>query len=93
MLNELITKYNEALIDTDRERALNVVRAALDDGISPEAIVFEVVLPAMDRMIMSVSEGFEANVAQHFITAQISNAVTNEMLSHMAWRTRKWVWE
>ncbi|MBK7366845.1 MAG: cobalamin-dependent protein [Candidatus Eisenbacteria bacterium] len=80
MLNELITKYNEALIDTDRERALNVVRAALDDGISPEAIVFEVVLPAMDRMIMSVSEGFEANVAQHFITAQISNAVTNEML-------------
>ncbi|MFN8587352.1 MAG: cobalamin-dependent protein [Candidatus Eisenbacteria bacterium] len=80
MLDELVTRYNEALIDTDRERALRVVHEALTQGVSPEAIVFEVVLPAMDRMIFSVTESCDANLAQHFITAQISNAVTNAML-------------
>lgn len=84
MLTELITQYNEALIDTDRDRALQVVHDAVARGVSPEAIVFEVVLPAMDRMITCMTVSGDASIAQHFITAQISNTITNEMLARFA---------
>ena len=80
MVEETIKKYNEAIFDTDRDRALHVVHGALDRGMTPEDMVFKVVLPAMDLMIKSMSEDFDANLAQHFMTAQIADTVVAEML-------------
>lgn len=80
MLESLIAEYNQAIFDTDRDRALAVVREALEQGVSPEAVVFEVVLPAMDQMVKSVSEHLDANLAQHFLTAQIAEVVTSELI-------------
>jgi hypothetical protein len=37
---EDIKAYNEAIFDTDRDRALKVVQDALDSGTSPEDVVF-----------------------------------------------------
>jgi methanogenic corrinoid protein MtbC1 len=34
----------------------------------------------MDRMIHSISEKFDANLAQHFLTARIADVVTSEMI-------------
>jgi methanogenic corrinoid protein MtbC1 len=79
-MEQIITEYNEAVFDTDREQALRVVRKAEASGISPEDIVLRVVLPAMDLMVKSISENYDANLAQHFMTAQIANAVTTEMI-------------
>ncbi len=79
-LQDLIRRYNEALFDTDCDRALQIVRDAVGDGVTPEEVVFQVVLPAMDLMVKSVSESFEANLAQHFLTARIADAVTAEMI-------------
>lgn len=81
MLAQVVAAYNEAVFDTDRDRALQVVHGALASGISPEDIVFKVVLPAMDLMIKAISESYEANLAQHFMTAQIADAVTAEMVA------------
>jgi methanogenic corrinoid protein MtbC1 len=81
MIEQIITAYNEAIVDTDEQRALAVVHDALDHGMSPEDIVFEVVLPAMDLMIKSMSESPDANLAQHFLTAQIADSVTTEMIA------------
>lgn len=75
-----IKRYNEAIFDTDRDQALKVVRDAVEQGVTPEAVVFEIVLPAMDLMVKAVSENFEANLAQHFLTARIADAVTTEMI-------------
>jgi methanogenic corrinoid protein MtbC1 len=35
----------------------------------------------MDLMIKSISENYDANLAQHFITAQIADSVTAEMIA------------
>jgi methanogenic corrinoid protein MtbC1 len=80
MMEQIITDYNEAVFDTDREAALRVVRKAEASGIAPEDIVLQVMLPAMDRMIKSISENHDANLAHHFITAQIASAATAELV-------------
>lgn len=83
MFETLIKDYNEAIYDTDRDQAMAVVQSALDRGATPEAVIFELVVPAMDQMIKSISENFDANLAQHFMTAQIANEVTDAMLSRI----------
>ncbi|WNV04557.1 cobalamin-dependent protein [Candidatus Methylospira mobilis] len=80
MLDEVIKAYNEAVFDTDRVRALQVVTEAVAQGVSPEDIVFKVVIPGMDLMVKAISEGFDTNLAQHFMTSQIAADVTEKML-------------
>jgi len=79
-IERTIKEYNEAVFDTDRDRALEVVHAALERGVTPEEIVFKVVLPAMDRMIKSISEAFDTSLAQQYMTAQIADSVVTEMI-------------
>lgn len=81
MLDRIIKEYNEAIFDTDRDRALAVVKGAVAQGVTPEEVVFGVVLPAMDLMIKAISENMDANLAQHFMTAQIADTVTAEMVA------------
>lgn len=81
MLDKLIKVYNEAIFDTDREKALQIVQKALNEGLSPEDILFHLVVPAMESMITSISETMDTNLAQHFMTAQISSEVTEVMLA------------
>lgn len=80
MLERIIEAYNEAMFDTDRDRAMEIVDEALGQGISPEDIVFKVVIPAIELMMKAISESFDANLAQHFMTAQIASEVTEKML-------------
>lgn len=81
MFKDIITSYNEAIFDTDRETAMQVIHNAVEKGISPEDIVFKIVIPAIDLMIKSISEDFDANLAQHFIASQIAAEITEEMLA------------
>lgn len=84
MLTSAISAYNEAIIDTDRDRALEVVREARAEGISPEEIIFRVIIPAIEMMMKSVGEDPDANLAQHFLTASIGAEITEEMLAQFA---------
>lgn len=81
MLNQIIAAYNEAVFDTDRDRALEIIHEAVENGATPEEIVFQVVIPAMELMIKSISEDFDANLAQHFMASQIASQVTDEMVA------------
>ena len=81
MLEEVIKTYNAAVLDTDRTLALQVVTDALAQGVSPEDIVFKVVIPGLDLMVKALSEGFDTNLAQHFMTSQIAAEVTERMLT------------
>jgi uroporphyrinogen decarboxylase len=80
MLDEIIKNYNAAVMDTDRACALQVVADAVAKGVSPENIVFKVVIPGMDMMVTALGEGFDTNLAQHFMTSQIAADVTERML-------------
>ncbi|MBT0665925.1 cobalamin-dependent protein [Geobacter pelophilus] len=67
-------------MDTDRDKALLVVHNALQRGFTPEAVVFEVVVPSIELMMQTVSENQGGSLAQHFMAAQIASEVVDEML-------------
>ena len=77
---ELILLYNQAVFDTDRDGALGVIRNALQAGMSPEEIVFKVIIPAVDETIAMIETDNSFCLAQHFMTAQIASDVVDEML-------------
>lgn len=80
MLTSIIAAYNEAVFETDKEAAFDVVEQALSEGIPPEDIVFRVVIPAVEEMMSLITKDPDANLAQHFMTAQIASEVTERML-------------
>lgn len=80
MLDRIVKAYNEAVFETDKEAAFAVVRAALAEGLSAEDVVFKVVIPAVEEMMSNITKDPDANLAQHFMTAQIAAEVTEQML-------------
>lgn len=80
MLDAYIQSYNQAVFETDKQAALDVVNQALLDGFSPEDIVFNLVIPAVELMMALIEKDPDANLAQHFMTAQIAADVTEKML-------------
>jgi methanogenic corrinoid protein MtbC1 len=77
----IVKAYNEAIYDTDGERALQVVEDALAHGLTPEDVVFKVIIPALEAMMEQINHDPDANLAQHFMTAQIATKVTERMLA------------
>jgi trimethylamine corrinoid protein len=80
MLDHIVKAYNEAVFETDKEAAFRVIRKALADGVTPEDVVFKVIIPAVEEMMSLITKDPDANLAQHFMTAQIASEVTEEML-------------
>lgn len=80
MLDEIVRAYNQAVYETDKEAAFAVVEQALARGVTPERVVFEVVIPAVEAMMALITKDPDANLAQHFMTAQIASEVTDRML-------------
>ena len=80
MLSNYIQSYNDAVFETDKEAAFSVVGEALADGVSPEDVVFKIVIPAVEIMMAYIERDPDSNLAQHFMTAQIAADVTEKML-------------
>ncbi len=80
MLESYIRSYNDAVFETDKEAAMAVVNKALADGVTPENIVFRLIIPAIEMMMAIIEKDPDANLAQHFMTAQIAADVTEKML-------------
>ncbi|MBF0185187.1 MAG: cobalamin-dependent protein [Magnetococcales bacterium] len=84
MFHSFIKAYNDAVFDTDRESALQVIDKARAHGHSPEEIIFQLVIPAVEEMMDTLSEDPDANLAQHFMTAQIAAEVSEKMLAQFS---------
>jgi methanogenic corrinoid protein MtbC1 len=80
MLERIVKAYTEAIFDTDRDKALAVARDAVKSGVSPEDVILKVVIPSVELMVTSIGEGFDANLAQHFMASQIAAQVTEELI-------------
>lgn len=78
--------YADAVLDTDRDRALQIVTEAVEAQVSPEEVVFEIVLPSLESMMTAVSEGQGVSLAQHYMAAQIGAEVVEEMIPRFAAR-------
>lgn len=81
MLEAYIQAYNDAVFETDKHAALAVVNNALEAGFSPENIVFQLIIPAVESMMARIEKDPDSNLAQHFMTAQIAADVTERMLA------------
>jgi methanogenic corrinoid protein MtbC1 len=79
-MRNVIKAYNEAVFETDKEAAFRAVYEALERGVTAEEIVFKVVIPAVEEMMTRIGQDPDANLAQHFMTAQIASEVTERML-------------
>lgn len=84
MLDAIIKAYNEAVFETDKEAAFAVTDQALAQGLTAEDVVFKVVIPAVEEMMTRITRDPDANLAQHFMTAQIASEVTERMLARFA---------
>lgn len=80
MLERIIKAYNEAVFETDKDAAFEVINEAMAQGLTAEDVVFKVVIPAVEEMMADITRNPDANLAQHFMTAQIAAEVTERML-------------
>lgn len=72
--------YLEALFDTDKAAAMRVVQEALESGMTPESVVFAVVLPGMERMIGGMISDNLVTLSQHFLASQIAEEVADRLI-------------
>jgi 5-methyltetrahydrofolate--homocysteine methyltransferase len=72
--------YYDAVFDTDRDRALAAIRRALDDGVTPEEVVFTIVVPGMEKMIGGMITDSLVTLSQHFLASQIAEEVTDLLI-------------
>jgi 5-methyltetrahydrofolate--homocysteine methyltransferase len=80
MENNHLAAYYEAVFDTDRNRALAAIQQALDDGVTPEQVVFEIVIPCMEKMIGGILSDSLVTLSQHFLASQIAEEVTDMLI-------------
>lgn len=76
-IEKIRNDYNSAIFDTNKVQALKVIHDALDQGISPEDIVFKIVIASIDSMVQAV---VSLSLAQHFMTSLIAEEVVGELI-------------
>jgi len=81
MFETYINDYNEAVFEIDKELALEVIETALEEGVTPEQVVFNIIIPSIEVMMAEIVINADTNLAQHFMTAQIAAEVTEQMLA------------
>jgi len=84
MFEQYVKDYNNAIFETDKDAALAVVEAAVENGVTPEEVVFKIVMPAVEDMMQLVIDDLDTNLAQHFMVAQIASEVTDKMLAQFS---------
>lgn len=77
---QILDSYLTALFDTDKAAALRIVQEALDGGLTPEQVVFEVIIPGMERMIGGMISDNLVTLSQHFLASQIAEEVTDRLI-------------
>ncbi|HWR38417.1 MAG TPA: cobalamin-dependent protein [Patescibacteria group bacterium] len=81
-MKRLIKAYNEALLDTDRERALQVVQQALNQGkVSAEDMLFKMVIPSISQSLETVGVTYGASLAQYLMASQIGAEITDVLVA------------
>ena len=84
MLQLTLAAYIQALFDTDKPAALDIVQHALETGVTPEQVVFDVIIPGMERMIGGMISENLVTLSQHFLAAQIAEEVVDRLLPMFA---------
>lgn len=77
MINQLKKIYLEAILNTNRESAFQVIDDTLSSGYSAETVMFEILVPVMEELAEIVRVGQDATLAQLYLASQISSEATD----------------
>jgi methanogenic corrinoid protein MtbC1 len=84
-MHDLINQYNEAVFDTNKKSVEKIIEQALANGFTPEMIVFDMIVPSLDSMMVRLAEKGEVNLAQHFFASQIASDLTEMLLGKFSY--------
>jgi len=79
-VNHTMDAYLKAIFDTDKAAALRIVFQALEGGMTPENVIFDLVVPGMERMIGGMISDNQITISQHFLASQIAEEVTDRLI-------------
>jgi methylmalonyl-CoA mutase cobalamin-binding domain/chain len=79
MFRDVQKEYFDAIFDTDGERALTAVQTAHNSGISAEEIVFNIVIPSLEKFL-DYAAAKDISLAQHYLASQIAADVVDSMI-------------
>ena len=80
MIKSYYERYYQAVHDTNKPEAFRVIDEAIADGVTPEAVVFQIIIPAIENMINALATDIDITISQHFIAAQVAEELTEKML-------------
>lgn len=80
LIHKVFTEYYNAVYDTNREKALEIIDLALGKGAAPEEIVFEVVIPTIEKMLSELVDSEGATISQHYLCSKVSAEITDKMI-------------
>jgi 5-methyltetrahydrofolate--homocysteine methyltransferase len=80
----ILVDYLTALFDTDKAAALRIVQEGLDGGMTPEQVVFDVIIPGMEQMIGGMISDNLVTLSQHFLASQIAEEVVDRLIPQFA---------
>lgn len=79
-MNDIFDRYFEAISDLNKNKALKIIQNAIDSGMSPESIVFEVVVPGLERMVEAFVVLKEIAISRHYLATVIANDILDRLL-------------
>jgi trimethylamine corrinoid protein len=80
MIAHYFNRYYNAVYDTNKDEAFLVIEEALQKGILPEEVVFQIIIPSIEKMIAALTD-MDATISQHFIASQVAEEITEKMLA------------
>lgn len=80
LIQEILQNYIEAVKDADRKLAINIIEAGIKHGITPEQVVFEIVIPAVKKMLEDLLDSKTIALSQHFIASKVAEEITEMMI-------------
>lgn len=80
MIDQFKQDYLEAILDTHRDLAFKTIDDSLAQGLSPEVVIFKILIPVMEELAEIVKVGPDATLAQLYLAAQISAELTDRLV-------------
>ncbi|MBB6480181.1 cobalamin B12-binding domain-containing protein [Spirochaeta isovalerica] len=76
----VLEDYFNAIFDTDRDEAIAVIDSALESGMAPQSIIFDIIIPSISRMERELVDKENSTLAQHYICSKVSSEITDRLI-------------
>lgn len=81
LIDDVLSNYYRALINTNKSQALSIIRGALDQGVDAQELLFSVVIPSVNLMINEFLVEETTTLSQHYICSKAASEATDILLA------------